>query len=305
MEIVNLLVEEIQKRHLDVLQVIVRQRDKVIGQHDFAGQLPVLLWSVSKTFVSMAIGIARDEGLLRLEDRLAEYFPDECKDKDMGFAKMTIKHLLTMTTGHHQCPMDEVIRNNGPFDDIKGLFFNQELVYEPGRRFTYNNGATYILSRIISMVSGVSLRDYLMPRLFEPLGIQDPKWEEDIHGITFGCSGLYLTANDLSKFGQLLLNKGMWKGNKLIPADYIDEATRPHADTSDYDPYFATADHHQGYGYQIWMNRLPGTYRLDGMFGQYVVVMPEKDAVVTFVSKERINMTGILELTWDCILEYL
>ena len=126
-----------------------------------------------------------------------------------------------------------------------------------------------------------------------------------MNGINFGCAGLHLCAHDLSKFGQLLLNEGVWNGKSLIPQQYIQEATKKQIDTSDFNEYFATADHKSGYGYQLWMNSYPGSYRLDGLYGQYVVIIPNKKAVITYVSNEPKNMTGILELTWKYIVGQL
>ena len=97
----------------------------------------------------------------------------------------------------------------------------------------------------------------------------------------------------------------MWGKKQLIPADYITQATKPQIDTSEFNEFFATADHKQGYGYQIWMNSYPGSYRMDGMYGQYVVMLPDKNAVVTYVSNEPSNMTGVLELTWNTLIDRL
>jgi CubicO group peptidase (beta-lactamase class C family) len=103
----------------------------------------------------------------------------------------------------------------------------------------------------------------------------------------------------------LLLNEGLWNGKSLIPRPYIQEATQKQIDTTHFNKYFATADHKNGYGYQVWMNAYPGSYRLDGLYGQYGVIIPQKNAVITYVSNEPQNMTGILELTWKFIVEQL
>ena len=131
------------------------------------------------------------------------------------------------------------------------------------------------------------------------------EWEKDINGINFGCAGLQLSAHEVSKVGQLLLDEGCWGENKLIPLEYIQKASTKQIDTSDFHEPFATADHTSGYGYQLWMNSYNGSYRMDGLYGQYVVVIPAKRAVITFISNEPKNMTGILELTWKYIVEQL
>jgi CubicO group peptidase (beta-lactamase class C family) len=176
---------------------------------------------------------------------------------------------------------------------------------EPGKHFLYNNAATYMLSKLISLTTGDRLLAYLRPRLFQPLGIENVQWEEDGHGINYGFSGLCLNAQDVSKFAQLLLNEGLWNGKSLIPQSYIQEATQKQIDTSDFSKHFATADHKSGYGYQLWMNAYPGSYRLDGLYGQYGVIIPHSHAAITYVSNEPQNMTGILELTWKFIVAQL
>jgi len=201
--------------------------------------------------------------------------------------------------------MTKAMEENKSLDDISKLFFEEPVVFEPGTHFLYNNAATYMLSKLISITTGYSLKEYLMPRIFKPLGISEPQWECDVNGISFGCSGLYLTAHELSKFGQLLLNHGVWNEKQLIPADYIAQATKSQIDTSEFNEFFATADHKQGYGFQLWMNSYPNSYRMDGFYGQHVVILPDKNAVVTYVSNEPSNMTGVLDLTWNTIVDKL
>lgn len=299
------LIESVKTKNLHVLNVVVRKDGNIIAEHDFKEEKPILLWSVSKTFTSMGIGIAEDEGYFNLNDKITDYFADDVIELNDNLKKMTIRHLLCMGTGHARCPMAKAMERNEPLNNISRLFFEEPVVYEPGTHFVYNNAATYMLSRLISITTGHSLKEYLMPRIFKPLGISDPKWEADINGVSFGCSGLYLTARDLSKFGQLLLNHGIWDNKQLIPADYIEQASKPQIDTSGFNEFFATADHKQGYGYQMWMNSYPNSYRMDGLYGQYVVILPDKNAVVTYVSNEPTNMTGVLELTWNTLIDKL
>jgi CubicO group peptidase (beta-lactamase class C family) len=162
-----------------------------------------------------------------------------------------------------------------------------------------------MLSAIIKKKTGINARDYLIPRIFTPLHIFNPQWEICPEGITKGFIGLYLTTEKLSRFGQLLLNRGEWNGKQLVPAQYIDEATKPQIDNSDFNPNWATADNHQGYGYQVWINSYPNSYRLDGLYGQYSIVFPEKDAVVTITAHQEGNQSVILDLVWNTIADRL
>lgn len=294
----NKLIAAVDESGLGVLNVVVRQAGNIIAEHDFAEERRVLVWSVSKTFTAMAIGIAEAEGFLGTNDLLSAHFavPD-----GEFWDRITVRDLLCMGTGQAKCPLTEAMNAGLPLDDVEGLFFAEKIVHAPGKKFLYNNAATYMLSKLISRKTGMSLNDFLRPRIFEPLGIDNVRWEADSAGVSFGCSGLYLSAHELSRFGQLLLDEGMWEGQRLIPAEYIRAATSMQISTADFTAPFATADHKSGYGYQLWINSWPGTYRLDGLYGQYVVVFPEKDAVVTFVSNESERMVAILELTWDYI----
>lgn len=303
--ILNDLIESVKTQNLNVLNVVVRKDGDIIAEHDFEEEKPTLLWSVSKTFTSMGIGIAESEGYFSLNDKIVDYFADDVKLTNVNLNKMTIRDLLCMSTGHAICPLTKAMNENKPLDDISKLFFDEPVVFEPGTHFLYNNAATYMLSKLITITTGYSLKEYLMPRIFKPLGISEPQWDSDINGISFGCSGLYLTARELSKFGQLLLNHGAWNNKQLIPEDYIAKSTKLQIDTSEFNEYFATADHKQGYGYQIWINSYPNSYRMDGLYGQYVVMLPDKNAVVTYVSNEQSNMTGVLELTWNTIVDKL
>jgi len=305
-ELLKDLVLSVKNQNLHVLNIIVRQDGNIIAKHDFEEEKPTLLWSVSKTFTSMAVGIAISEGYFKINDYVIGFFPDIPHVRINEYLKkMTIHDLLCMGTGHAECPVSKADWERGENWDISQLFFDEPIVFEPGTHFTYNNSATYMLSKIISLTTGTNLDEYLDEKIFQKLDIQKPKWDTCTKGIPLGFSGLYLTANQLSRFGQLILNKGVWKGEQLIPSSYIEQATSVQIKTSDFNTYFATEDHHQGYGYQIWINSYPNSYRMDGLYGQYVVMLPDKNAVITYVSKESQNMTAVLELTWDTLIDKL
>jgi CubicO group peptidase (beta-lactamase class C family) len=296
------LLKSVTEQNLHILNLVIRHHDEVIAEHHFAPEQRILLWSVSKTFTSIAVGIAQAEGLLTVTDPLSWYFP--VPDGEF-WQRMTVRDLLCMGAGQRRDPLSAALDAGLPLDDVESLFFAEPLVDAPGAHFFYNNAATYMLSKLISRQTGVSLNDYLRPRIYEPLGIHDVYWEADRSGISFGCSGLDLNAHEIALFGQLLLNEGVWHGTRLIPAEYIRAASTKQIDNADFDAFFATPDHRSGYGYQIWLNRIPNTYRLDGYLGQYVVVIPDKDAVVAITSDEHQKITHILELVWDFIFEQL
>lgn len=300
------LIESVKNQNLHVLNVIVRQDGDIIAKHDFEEEKPTLLYSVSKTFTSMAVGIAISEGYFKLSDYVIDFFPNVPQEPTREYLKkMTIHDLLCMGTGHAECPVVKANWESGEEWDITLLFFDEPIVFEPGTHFTYDNSATYMLSKIISITTGTNLDNYLNEKVFRHLDIPKPKWDTCPKGIPQGFSGLYLTAEQLSRFGQLILDKGLWKGKQLIPSSYIKQATSVQIKTNDFTPYFATADNRQGYGYQIWMNSYANSYRMDGLYGQYVVIIPDKNAVITYVSNEPKNMMGVLELTWDTLVDKL
>ncbi len=180
---------------------------------------------------------------------------------------------------------------------LKRRFFPCPVRHEPGTHFVYDTAATYMLSAIVQKLTGKTVLEYLTPRLFEPLGIQGPCWDSYANGVNFGGFGLYLRTEDIARFGQLYLNRGLWNGQRLIPEAWIAEATArqvPNGDTGN-------PDWIQGYGYQFWRCQPRGVYRGDGAYGQYCVVMPEQDAVVAITAGVR-DMQAVLTALWENLL---
>lgn len=306
-EILTDYIEKIQQRGLKLNSIIVRQGGEIIAAQHLKPVKPRILYSVSKSFTSMAIGIAIGEGRLSLNDRLLDYFPEKAEEglkANMG--ELEIRHLLMMGTGQETCVVRKAGWALGPVDmDIFKLFFEEPVVYPPGTHFEYNNGATYMLSRLITRVTGESLLDYADKRIFQPLEIEKPQWDTCRRGYTQGFSGLHLTCEELSRFGQLVLDRGSYRGRQLIPAEYIDEASKKQIDNSDYNPETSPIEQRQGYGYQLWRNTYPNSFRMDGANGQFVVMLPEKNAVITIVSEEVQNMFAILKYVWTRLVDKL
>ena len=180
-----------------------------------------MLYSLSKSFTSTAVGFAVAEGLLTVDDRVVDYFPDDLPaDISDNLAAMRVRDLLTMTTGHAE---DTLIHVRDQEDgNWARAFLSLPIEYEPGTHFLYNSGATYMLSAIVQTLIGPDTVDYLTPRLFEPLGIQDPVWETCPRGINTGGWGLSITTEDIARFGQFCLQLGAWQGQQLLSAEWID-----------------------------------------------------------------------------------
>ena len=304
--------KDAREQKLNIQSVMVLQHGKVLYEKWLNGgdpQLPHVLNSVSKTFTSAAVGLAISEGLLSLDDKLVSFFPDDLPPSPSeNLQKVTIRHLLTMNCGHDSEPS----RRNDT-DTWVRTFLSWPVQHEPGTYYCYNSMGTYMLSAIVQKVTGQKVVDYLQPRLFDPLGIEAPRWDESPQGINCGGWGLYLKTEDLAKMGQLLLQKGKWNGKQVLPESYVTEATRAQVPCQ---PSWVRADKVaesgltpensdwvQGYGYQVWRCR-HNAFRADGAGGQYIIVIPEKDAVIINTADLR-DMQAELNLIWDHILPCL
>lgn len=249
------------------------------------------LYSLSKSFTSTAIGIAAAEGKLTVDDEVLKFFPEDAPGEPSSQLKsMRVSDLLRMSTGHQTEPP------RTPDQPWTKSFLAHPVPFKPGTHFLYNTSATYMLSAIVQKATGQTVLDYLGPRLFDPLGIDEPTWETSPQGISTGGYGLNVRTEDIAAFGQLYLQKGKWQGKQLLPESWVDEATARQTSNGS----SPRSDWDQGYGYQFWRCR-HGAYRGDGAFGQYCVVMPEQDAVLVITSGVK-DMQGILNLAWEILL---
>ncbi|RPI02811.1 MAG: class C beta-lactamase-related serine hydrolase [Calditrichaeota bacterium] len=271
---------------------------KIVAQgwwNPYNASTPHMLYSLSKSFTSTAIGLAIAEGRLSIDDQVISFFPDETPTQVSDNLKaMRIRDLLAMNTGH-QFDTTGKLWNSEVASGV-AAFLSLPVEHKPGTHFVYNSGATYMLSAIINKVTGTSLLEYLQPRLFAPLGIDKPKWESDPQGINFGGWGLYLKTEDIAKFGQLYLQKGWWKGQQIVPESWVAAATSRQTSNGS-NP---ESDWEQGYGYQFWRCR-HNIYRGDGAFGQYCIVMPDQDAVLAITGGVG-DMQKPMNLVWNILL---
>jgi CubicO group peptidase (beta-lactamase class C family) len=249
------------------------------------------LYSLSKSFTSTAVGLAVAEGKISVDDEVLKFFPDDAPEEpSRNLKSMRISDLLRMSTGHQSEPPRR------PDAVWTKTFLAHEVPHKPGTHFLYNTSATYMLSAIVQKATGETVLDYLRPRLFEPLGIENPTWGTSPQGVSLGGYGLSVRTEDIARFGQLYLQKGKWNGKQVVPQSWVDAATARQTSNGS-NP---KSDWDQGYGYQFWRSR-HGAYRGDGAFGQYCIVMPEQDAVVAITSGVR-DMQAVLNLVWDKLL---
>ncbi len=274
----------------EVHSVMVMRHGKVIAEmypEPFSAEYGHTVFSASKTFTAVAVGIAVDENLLRVTDRAAGFFPELMPEEiSDNLAEMTIQDLLTMSSA---ITLDETVR--GLEKDWLKTYFSKE-THKPGTEWRYDSIATYTLSAIIQKVTGMTLFEYLKIKLFEPLGIREAAWETSPDGITVGGWGLHIQSESLAKFGQLLLDKGVWNGERIISEEWVEQMMADHINTGTC-----------GYGYQMWVEGYPGTARADGAYGQYVIVVPAKDMVFVFTELTTIIGNGSAQkaLVWDMI----
>ena len=254
---------------------------------------PHMMFSLSKSFTATAVGLAIAEGRLTIDDQVLSFFPNEVPRKTSdNLAEMTVRHLLTMTTGHDRDTFEDMMCSHSP---IK-TFLSRPVVHTPGTHFLYDTGATFTLSAILQKLTGETLVDYLTPRLFEPLGISSATWESHPVGINYGGMGLNITTEEIARFGLLYLQKGQWNGRRILPEGWVEEATCRQV-SNGADP---ESDWTQGYGYQFWRCR-NNFYRADGAFGQFCIVMAEKQAVLAITSGVE-DMQAVLNLVWERLL---
>ena len=301
--------------------IMVLQHGKVLEEHFFVPDTAHILNSVSKTFTATAVGFAIQEGLLSLEDRLVDLFPESLPAHVSDtLAKVTVRHLLTMNCGHGKDPTGSIWSNDG--DWVKA-FLEWPIDYEPGTCYCYNSLGTYVLSASVQKVTGQKVVDYLEPRLWQPLGIDKPHWQESPAGINTGGWGLYLKTEDLARMGLCLLDGGKFRGKQVIPADWVKEMSAAQVPSVNagvnerqvkdiqgnpehpFHDYFnpAESDWMQGYGYQMWRCR-HGAFRADGANGQYILILPDQDAVIVTTAQIP-NMRQELNLIWEHLLPAL
>jgi len=297
------MINKVEKLKLRMHSFMLLRHGKVAAQcwwKPYSPEYPQHVYSFGKSVTATAVGFAVSEGLLGLDDRVAGFFPRRTgENADSRMYSMTVRHLLNMTSG-------AVLVNEATMQlhiDWVQWFLNSPLMSFPGDKFVYNSMNTYMLSAILRKVTGVGLVDYLMPRLFEPLGIERPEWTKCPLGIECGGWGLALKTEDMAKLCQLYLDEGMWKGKRVLPEGWSGQVSQIHTNT-DTDDKFTNAHNRSGYGFQFWINSDGRSYRADGMMAQYGIILPEKDVVIVATGGTPEQMR-VLDLIWESVVSYI
>ncbi|MET7277213.1 serine hydrolase domain-containing protein [Kribbella sp. NPDC005582] len=295
------LLDRIEAESVELHSIMVVRRGHVVAEGwwaPYSADRPHLLYSLTKSFTSIAVGLVIADGLLSLDDRLVDVLPEHVPDdvSEQG-RRITVHHLLSMTVGH---PVDSLTEawELEPGDLVKG-FLRVPFTDPEGTRHTYDNATTFILARMVERVTGQGLPEFLDERLFGPMEIEHAEWDRVASGLAFGFHGLHLTTEAIAAFGELLRSGGRWGDRQLVPREWIELATSRHIETLQLEDGSAAEDFLCGYGYQFWRSR--HGYYGNGAFGQQCLVVPEHELVIAVTSAldERQPIPGMF---WDYLL---
>ena len=276
----------------DMHAVVVMRHGKVIGEmypQPFAPEYRHTMYSCSKTFVGVAVGLAIADNRLRIEDRVATFFPELLPENvSPELASMTVRHLLMMSSG---VKPDWNMRSRGT-EWIRT--FLAKPVVKPGE-YAYDSMVSYMLAAIVQKVTGKKLTEYLQERVFSHMNVTEWAWEESPEGVNTGGWGVHMQPESLAKFGQLILDEGRWEGKQLVPAEWIREMCKKQQETG-----------REVYGYHIWhCGGHDGAVRADGALGQYVISILDKDMVVVMTEATLGNGRDQRRLIWDVLLPHI
>lgn len=276
-----------------IKNLLLSQNGSVIAQMHFDDDCLRNVYSVTKSFTSTAVGIAWKEGFLSLEENIVDCFPEEIPQNPSEYLKhLKVKHLLSMTMGQDRAYLMSDSRSRMQDRDWIRFVLSRPFTDEPGTKFCYTNGGPYLLGILTARRVGKDLASYLYEKIFEPLGFPFPSWEVDPQRNYFGSSGFMATTEHLLRFGSLYLNHGNWQGKQLVPEEWVEEVKKPFLKPE--------SKEKDGYGYGFWTGPY-NTYRADGKYGQYSVIMEEKQAVLAVTADCQNPGEEILLPFWEMV----
>lgn len=293
---------EIDKTYPNLYSILVQQDGQIVYEKYYQGHNQdtyTHIFSVTKSVMSALVGIALNKGLIKsldqpIADFLPEYFPNPDK---YNKKEITIRHALTMTSG--LAPTDQTLNRWMASPDWFAYTIDQPKDFPAGQKFSYNTGLTHLLSGVITKASGMSTKEFADKFLFSPLGITNHRWDTDPKGFYGGGHLLYLTPQDMAKFGQLYLQHGLWNRVQVVPERWVSDSTRSQVAVDDL----------TSYGYLWWIystydgvnNKALPTYAAHGMGNQHIIVIPERDLIVVItcdpdvLSKDRSDPAELVE----------
>jgi len=299
------VVDRVRLRSTEEIHALLVLKDgKIVYQWYEEGQDRTYmrnLWSASKSVTALAVGFAVKDHLLRVDDKLIDFFDKEELPEARPYYLMTvtIKNLLQMSSGFSEDILGKV--EGGQITEPCKYMLSSNLTYKPGTTFSYNSMNAYLLSAVITKLTGKTMEEYLEEKLFEPLGIKQHIWEKTDEGYNMGGWGLHITTESMAKLGQFCVQKGKWDGNQLLSASWFDEMLSEQTSTSNIN---WGKEYGYGYGYQVWGMSQPGCWRFDGAWGQEVIIIPDKNAVVVTNAHQN-NLSPMFADIWSYIYPIL
>jgi CubicO group peptidase (beta-lactamase class C family) len=306
--------DALEERSLEVHSLMLARHGRVVVEAywwPYGPERVHMLHSATKSFASCGVGLAVAAGLLSVDDRVAPILAEYIEGEPGPYLQeLTVKHLLTMTTGQREPVSGAQWR--GREESWLRLFFQVPIVDRPGTVVKYSSAPSYALSAVVQKVVGMTLEEYMRPRFFEPLGIEPYTWDISPEGINPAGNGLSVRTEDLAKLGLLLLQGGRWNDRQILPESWVRDATANQAPAAavpaDEAPVRRAVmgeDRRQGYGYHLWRGR-HNSYHANGIFEQYCLVIPERDTVIAVTSGISLDRTGeVLDLVWEHLLPAL
>jgi len=301
-ELLDSFLARTQEEKLHVLYAQIRQKGETVANWSRFSVLTRLeSFSTSKSFTAVGVGIAIDEGLLTLDEKVADSFPEYTYDVSNLFALgITVEDMLKMSSGlsdplfFRDSPLRATVRDWGRYFYEVGDF-----VKKPGETFLYCNFNTYMLGRLIEKKTGQNLHEYLRFRLFEPLRIGNPDWNICPYGHTIAANGMEINVDEMGRFCEMMLNKGVFEGKRIVSEEFVQKATSPLIKSDKSIPLENAG--FLDYGYQFWADPARDCFHLWGIFGQYAVVLPEKNTIVVILSLEE-NDDAVGRRVWEDII---
>ncbi len=267
----------VEAENLAVDAAQIWEDGRLTAEKRWGPDVPHVIYSQTKSFVCTALGMAVCEGALSLNDSLARWFPEYVsRENEQALAAVTLRHLLTMTSGIGEpLLMGDQRRIGAAGEDYLRFVLQHPLRYVPGSFFCYSNGDTYLAGRMLERAVQEPLLSYLKRRLLDPLGIECTTWEDSPEGHFFSASGMLLRTSEMARLGLLYLRGGEWNGTRVLDPHWISQAVTTRQPTGNTGPW----DSH--YGYQLWhMDHIPGAYRFDGACGQYSILLPDRNLLL-------------------------
>lgn len=294
------MLDQLYREGIEMHSFKLLRHGKVCAEGSWAPYSPDtqhILFSFSKSFTSTAIGFAVQEGLVSLDERLIDIFPDKSpEDPSDNLKKCCVRHLLMMGCGHET----EIEWASGGEKDWIKKFLHHPFVYEPGTHFMYNTAGTNMLCAILKKKSGLDMTDFLKPRLFQPLGMGEIHCVKMPDGTEMGGAGMSVTIEEMARFAQFVANKGSWEGKQLLNPEWFDMATSKQIENAGAG-WGGDPDWQAGYCFQFWRCAPEGVFRGDGAYGQYGVVMTKQDAVLV-IHSASLKLQAVLTAAWDNLL---